>query len=66
MWMIDPEFVPSEIYRSPSVHYMLKDDEDVVRNSNESPTTVVQASSSISEQGPTKELNIIGKVEVYM
>jgi len=54
MWMIEPEFLPSDIYLSPSVHYMLKDKDNEWPNSNPSSataTSVVQA-TSVSEQGP--------------
>ena len=59
MWMVDPDFVPSDIYRSPTVNYMLTDNQD--DTSNKSPTAVVQA-STISEQGPTQEQQVTGKI----
>jgi len=61
MWMVDPDFVPSDIYRSPTVNYMLTDNQD--DTSNKSPTAVVQA-STISEQGPTQEQQVTGPKDV--
>ena len=65
MWMIEPEFLPSDIYLSPTVNYMLKDRDNEWSNSNPSTTSaaIVQA-TSISEQGPTKEQKMIGKIEL--
>ena len=61
MWMVDPDFVPSDIYRSPTVNYMLTENQD--DTSNKSPTAVVQI-SSISEPGPTQEQQDTGKLDI--
>ena len=62
--MIEPEFLPSDIYLSPTVNYMLKDRDNEWSNSNPSTTSTIVQATSISEQGPTKEQKMIGKIEL--